>query len=409
MKIVCTFLLIFCGLTSVAQVEPLLQRNKKINDITALRATPSLDPIDLRYGLGWAASEQDEYLKNEYFEWASNSFNQPSTISLPPLHISKSTGHNIENTPSNYWFHANAHAYFNALQTPSLPIMAYLHFNPEVRMMDINSQPIRCPSFIIGGGLRYRLQTIVVGSGTKLHYLESTMYHHSNGQDGRPLGADDSRGSNGKPSKVNTFNGNFSTNFNELIYYYLRVKNKRPGRDKMTRITQGLQIHHKIPGSFEPTQQGYFLRWRYKTSITCVISKSTAVRVETGNKKFKLFRNCNDQLKGDSVLVSEQYTHALVQNREKWRWSLDAEYGFDPVYRDPVTQTKRTFTDERRLNISATVYWSVGRFTNNFLFMSLGWTGHDNYNIYYQDNYYFAKAGLAVNPFMAAKSTSLSN
>ena len=56
---------------------------------------------------------------------------------------------------------------------------------------------------------------------------------------------------------------------------------------------------------------------------------------------------------------------------------------------------------EHRLNVDFSFYYRIPSSPNTSGFISLGYTGSDTYNIYYEQNYFYVRAGIALGFFVA--------
>src|SRR4030095_2416213 len=94
---------------------------------------------------------------------------------------------------------------FAVLLTPRFKFRIFRN-NPE---FGDSSLPVRTPSAMPGATVFYPLR-LVRSPYQDLEYVSLKIFHHSNGQDGDEF----------KGNKINEYNGNFSTNFVELVYHF---------------------------------------------------------------------------------------------------------------------------------------------------------------------------------------------
>lgn len=223
------------------------------------------------------------------------------------------------------------------------------------------SKPVRTPSFMPGATMFFD-----VGKANlqRPKYISVGAFHHSNGQDNTPLDPD---------GNINVRDGNFATNFlladfhfgkhEEWLNYHYRL---------------GLEAHSGLfKFGDEPAYRDKFgkLRLNYQ------FSRATYV-------KTALFNDKSD--------FADQNPDAIT-DQEFFRFVVEGMVVLDNI-RVPANQ---------RLNIELKAYFKPAWSENTALFVSAGYMGHDNYNIYFSQPYPFVRVGIAAsNAFKFNKTTN---
>lgn len=218
-----------------------------------------------------------------------------------------------------------------------------------------SSLPVRTPSYMPGGTIFLPLHHI---NDQKKHirYLSLSVFHHSNGQDGEEFSS---------PTKLNEYNGNFSTNFIEPAYHYRfrRDDHENQGEFRDHYFRAGFETHFKTA---EKLRDSYGL---YRLNLTW-----TALRV-----------------KGYQDLVLGREVDGLYY-REHSRWVTnmtiiggERELGLNKA--------------SKRINFDLNYNLRVKGSANTALFAGAGYFGSDTYNIYYQRSYFYIRVGLSLGYF----------
>jgi hypothetical protein len=231
-----------------------------------------------------------------------------------------------------------------------------LVLSPIVRVRIIENQhswPVRTPSFQPGGQIYFPFDRSQL---VNYKYMSFGIFHHSNGQDGEPLDM------YGNP---NLRNGDFTTNFFITDFHKGKISDNG---NKYLRL--GVELHSGlIEKGDQPAYRDRFAKAR--------------INYQLGYTKF--VRYINRFLYKDAMIDS---THT---EEEKYRLILNGMIVVDDINADW----------NQRFNIELKGYRKIHNSENVAVFASIGYTGHDNYNIYFYQPYPFVRIGLAAsNAFM---------
>ena len=252
-----------------------------------------------------------------------------------------------------------------------MPVPIHLTARYKVRILHNNikdgdtSLPVRTPSFMPGVTLYFPLK--YMNDKTKrIYYFSLSGFHHSNGQDGIEFKAN---------GKVNTYNGNFSTNYIEPAFHF-RNRKYLPGIPK---CEDSLEKYRDI-----------YARIGYEHHI----GTAKALRSSYGDHRFNLSLGW---------LIVNSYCDKI------FRKQVDESY-YREKYRVVLNTTliegardKGMSAFEKRINVDLNYYWRIPYSPNTSFFVTAGYYGSDTYNIFYQDSYFFARAGIALGFFVAPK------
>jgi hypothetical protein len=244
-----------------------------------------------------------------------------------------------------------------------------------------SSLPVRTPSFMPGATVFYPLKRIETGD-LRIKYLSLSFFHHSNGQDGNEFNSD---------GTINTYNGNFSTNYLEPAFhirwrYNDDAKQRRDNREKNRfvcddgttgyrelYVRSGIEIYIN---TVEELRSSYGNVRLNLTGGYLWVSKYCDFATETKDGK-----RIKKQI-GDSYL---RETFRVVSNVTYIGGSRD-----------------RGLSDlAHRINADIQGYYRIPSSPNTSLFIGIGYVGSDTYNIYYEDNYFNVRAGIALGFFVA--------
>jgi len=238
-----------------------------------------------------------------------------------------------------------------------------------------SSLPVRTPSFMPGATLYYALHRTPPETKS-LNYVSLSFFHHSNGQDGNELNEN---------GDLNLYNGNFSTNYVEPAYHFRR------------RYFDSIKMAKKICEDAEPNYLDLYGRVGYEIHFNTTKELASSYGTQRVNFLLGLIRvrNYCDHVSGKQVNLSD--TTIQVGDsyyRERYRMLFSAT--FIGGSRD------RGLSDlEHRLNVDFSFYYRIPSSPNTSGFISFGYTGSDTYNIYYEQNYFYVRAGIALGFFVA--------
>jgi hypothetical protein len=222
-----------------------------------------------------------------------------------------------------------------------------------------SSLAVRTPSYMPGISVHFRIQDMD-DDHLKIQYASLSFFHHSNGQDGTEF-------TNGE---INTYNGNFSTNYIEPAYHF-RVRNR-------------LLDVFKEGGLYQPKDYfDFYGRMGYEFHF----STSDEIKSSYGTQRLNITLGLIEVIKR-----TDKY-ETIPFYRERNRIVLNSTI---------ITGHRDNGMDEfhRRINFDLNYYWRIPSSPNTALFLCTGYYGSDPYNIYYMQSYWFVRAGLAFGFFV---------
>lgn len=172
-----------------------------------------------------------------------------------------------------------------------------IHFTPrfKVRLMtnkgSDSSFPVRTPSYMPGATVYIKLRRFLSEYNTHYYFASVSFFHHSNGQDGDEYKLDTPTNT----YKINTYNGNFSTNYIEGAVYYryrkMREFNtslscpciKQPYTDHVVRL--GIEQHFGGADALQPFYGNTRINLNYqfiRVNTFCDVIKRNQVPVDRG-------------------------------------------------------------------------------------------------------------------------------
>ncbi len=261
--------------------------------------------------------------------------------------------------PSKYLLSGKLTTTYMILGTKSLPIAFALIPDFTVRVRNENSAGVRTPSFKLGGTAFIRLNKDV----KNYKYAELGFTHHSNGQDASAVNTD---------GTINTYNGNFSTNYLTTSYRFGKFDNHEQAENYNSYNHKvGLEWHKWF--SYEKALEGKygFTRLLYDFSFR----KYAFYTSEKENrwKKSTSKDNTKKSLEKEFLRLNAQFSYAV-----------------NAMNSSPLTDIKK------RLNAELTANYSLPFMHNVFLMATAGYYGEDRYNIYFGDNYPFVRFGIST-------------
>jgi hypothetical protein len=209
-----------------------------------------------------------------------------------------------------------------------------------------------------------------------VYFGSIAVFHHSNGQDHPefyPNGA------------FNKYNGNFSTDYIEPSYWH----RSRCGGEV---ATDGLVAGIKNPWT------DFF----YKISYLKYFSTDEPLKASYGSGRINIgtgwirIGQWIDKLKGSEppVLFNKPYSV------ERYRVLFNVSY---------ITGTRTLGLDkfEKRFNTEGSFNYKIPETPNVAAQFAVGYYGSDPYNIYYSDNYFYARIGISMGLFLTPKREKL--
>ena len=245
------------------------------------------------------------------------------------------------------------------LASKNLPVSLALIPDFTVKVLNERSAGVRTPSFRLGAAAYARLNK----DPEHYKYAEIGFTHHSNGQDGDALNPD---------GTINTYNGNFSTNYITVLYRFGHFQNQDSQHTDYSSFNHraGAEIHKGF--SYEPAlKNDYgFTRILYSFSF----------------RKYNLFKDNGGSWK---KLKNRENDDQKVLEKELLRVNADLSYAVNPMVAYPFGSAKK------RLNAEVSFNYSMPFMQNAFLMASAGYYGEDPYNIYYRNHYSYIRLGVS--------------
>jgi hypothetical protein len=269
--------------------------------------------------------EQKNLLNADYIQWYKE--NAELSYTSPAGEIG---------APSRYVINGKLTSNYMILGTDKLPVAFSVIPDFTVRVRNERSAGVRTPSFRLGGVLYVRL----ADTSEPFKYVTLAFTHHSNGQDADAINPD---------GTINTYNGNFSTNYLTLKYHFTRA----------------------IPLNVT------------KNSFT--ISHSTGLEWH----KWFNYERALEQDYGFTRLLYNFSLRKYHMGKENWRLNTEASYAVNPMSGYHLRAVKK------RLNAETSFHYAFPFMNNVFLMAAAGYYGEDPYNIYYRDKYAYLRLGLS--------------
>lgn len=235
------------------------------------------------------------------------------------------------------------------------------HFNMRM-FLDKESAPIRTPSNMIGATVFTHLSN---GYDSVYQFISGSFFHHSNGQD---------RGSYNEDGTINLHHGNFAVNYIDLNYMYGWIDHFKDrsfnnyikfglqkdfviGDEKDINPTNGEKALVQEYGQFRANFELSFSRYKFKDWGDIKNISDTDKR----HRKFNSYQ--------ESPFYFFRYLIDGSVIRADGKWRLNAELkGYIKIAYSP-----------------------------NFLITAqAGWLGHDYYNIYFNEQTWVFRIGVAA-------------
>jgi hypothetical protein len=224
-----------------------------------------------------------------------------------------------------------------------------------------SSSAVRTPSYMPGGSIYVRLKPMD-DAQRNIYYSSLSVFHHSNGQDGDEF----------VDGRINTYNGNFSTNYFEPAFHFRK-------RNKFIDVIRRDTVFHQPDDYFD-----FYGRIGYEIHF----NTTDTLKSSYGTQRLNITLGLVEVIKRTDKFENTPYY------RERNRLVFNSTLITGP--RD------RSFSSiKKRLNFDLSYYLRILSSPNTALFTSAGYYGSDPYNIYYMDSYWFVRAGLSFGFFVA--------
>lgn len=251
-----------------------------------------------------------------------------------------------------------------------------------------SSSPVRTPSYMPGATLYFKVDKLNENSSW-YKFASGSLFHHSNGQDGNSLNKDGS---------YNQYNGSFSTNFAEVALYTSHKFNyiNEPAFECANNLRSHYDFYSRL--GFEK---------HFGTDVNMIGRYGqNRVNLKVGLVHNKVYR---DRLRNttpipipipekDSSYYSLYYCPTECYVREQFRVVLNTSFVTDNNLSDlggKMNAFNRRINAEiigtYRLHVSPNVAWML----------TGGYYGSDPYNVYFEDSYFYVRAGLSFGFFTA--------
>lgn len=243
----------------------------------------------------------------------------------------------------------DVNTHFVLLNSPKSRFFFDVSARVKIRLLQEYGNPVKSPSYMPSANLYYRLN----GDAYHPQYLSASYTHHSNGIRGPSLKPDGS---------VNVDSGKFSTDFVQVNY----TRGKRT--DKTNTIlsqfgTIGVELHRSIFDGGGGASLGLPGHYGF-------------VRVN-GTYIHNL---------------AKRYEDDIDPNKSDFRNWQRLQFDFTYI----AGKTGYNATDlGKRLNASLKYYYQFPFMHNAAIVVGAGYRGQDDYNIYFQDNYFYMQFGIA--------------
>lgn len=260
--------------------------------------------------------------------------------------------------PSKYIISGKLTTTYLLLGAPNLPISFAVIPEFTVRVRDEQSAGVRTPSFKLGGTTFIRLNQ----NEKAYKYAEFSFTHHSNGQDGEAINPDGS---------VNTYNGNFSTNYLTTSY----------------RFGNFSELNHNK--TFSSTNHRIGLQWNKWFAYEKALEDNFGFTRLLYNLSFRKYALYSLAKNGKTKRKATDNQSKLFE-KEYLRVNTEFSYSINKISNFQLFELKK------RLNAELSVHYSFPFMNNVFLMAAAGYYGEDPYNIYFNDKYGYVRFGIST-------------
>jgi hypothetical protein len=244
----------------------------------------------------------------------------------------------------------DVNAHFVLFNTPKSRFFFDVSTRVKLRLLKAYGEPVKSPSYMPSGSLYYRLNR----DAYHPQFLELSYTHHSNGIRGPTIRPDGS---------FNRDSGKFSTDFYSLNYTIGKRIDKANTIDNHY-STLGIEIHRGLFGK-SGTAEGLPGHYGF-------------VRVN-GGYIYNIAKRYKDDIDPDRLSF------------KNWQ-----RIQFDFTYIADKYDGYNAFNLKKRFNTSLKYYYQFP-FMQNVAFMAgAGYRGQDDYNIYFEDSYFYMQFGIAA-------------
>ncbi|MBL4676329.1 MAG: hypothetical protein JKY70_09025 [Mucilaginibacter sp.] len=243
----------------------------------------------------------------------------------------------------------DVNTHFVLLSSPRSRLFVDVSARVKVRLLKEYGNPVKSPSYMPGLNLYYRINS----DAYHPQYISASYTHHSNGIRGPSLNPDGS---------INVDSGKFSTDFVQ-VNYTLGKRTDKPNTILNQYGTLGIEMHRSLFDDGGGASLGLPGHYGF-------------VRVN-GTYVHNL---------------AKRYQDDIDPNRSDFRNWQRLQFDFTYI----AGKTGYAATDlGKRLNASLKYYYQFPFMHNAAFVVGAGYRGQDDYNIYFQDNYFYMQLGIA--------------
>ena len=375
----------------------------KGHEVVPYPTAPNLDSIIFKVGIDTIIRERQKSF--DFFKTMST-LSEPSTISFLPLDKTW----NLTKTYQKKLFLLNAD-----IQIPvslggkkwGRKWLNTVHIIPQFKVRILQndalqgdeSLPVRTPSYlprITYYGTPQRLwQRTTQNNNTLSTFFGLSAFHHSNGQDGNEFT---------DQGQINFYNGNFGENlvFEFTIGGVYDWYTKQPASRKAysNRVKFGMERTVRTRKRSKPDRrlqarcsfEWHPSKWTNQAFLPLDLYGKTRINLQCGLSLLPSFH--------DLVFNGKKFIAITpAQQKESHRFVFNLSYILDKGYSkgDLNSQIPLSFTQvKHRLNFNITAYWRIRGTAFASLFVQAGYYGSDAYNIYFQQQLWQIRGGLAM-------------
>ncbi|MFD0795106.1 hypothetical protein ACFQZX_15900 [Mucilaginibacter litoreus] len=243
----------------------------------------------------------------------------------------------------------DVNAHFILLNSPRSRFFFDVSARVKLRLLKEHGEPVRSPSYMPSGNLYFRLND----NASEPQFLQLSYTHHSNGIRGPTLNPDKS---------FNRDSGKFSTDFYSLNYTIGRRT------DKPNLITNrygmlGVEIHKGLFGGAGAALglPGHYGFVRVNGGYTLNLAKRYQDDIDQQKSDFRNWQ----RVQLDFTYIADKYN------------------GYDAL------------NLKKRFNVNLKYYYQFPFMHNAAFVLGAGYRGQDDYNIYFEDSYFYMQFGIA--------------
>jgi hypothetical protein len=217
------------------------------------------------------------------------------------------------------------------------------------------------------GGTIYAPLKFTSDDDKDILFSSLSVFHHSNGQDHPEFKTN---------GEINTYNGNFSTNYIEPAFHFRSRRAVATGEKGTTcngQLPGYIDVYGRVGGQLHflttPNLRSSYGNTRINIQLGQIWVKSYSERIDKVEVGEECFLKETDRFVLNSTLITGPRTRGL----DKFK---------------------------KRLNLEGNYYKRIPTSPNAAVFASAGYYGSDPYNIYFENSYFYFRFGLALGFFV---------